>query len=592
MAHATLHGRRVPRLWSAVIAALLLGLVSISLAQPAGKDKDKKDKKAPGKLPVAPPPLQLTIVGKDSQDQGTTAEMVKLINTKIADGWVANKVVPSRWADDYEFIRRVSLDIIGRIAKPEEIAAFLKDPAATRRSLLIERLLASDEYPRHWSDMWANWLLTRTGVFGRGKYREAMKEWLEDQFAQNKAYSEIVQSLLTATGPNTDGKTGATNFILAHLGEGVPQAKQQEDGHFEMVPITSRITRLFTGIQVQCAQCHDHPFKPSVKQEQFWRVNAYLRQVDRKGNLPKRRQDGLATLELFDNTSVNTKPMVYFEKRNLVIRQVAAEFLPRGEEQRGKKMPTELKGLDRRRELANAILDHENFPKAIVNRMWGVFLGRGFVNPVDDFNDDNKPSHPELLDGMAENFKHYGYDLKKLIRWICHSDAYNLSYVANPTNDKPEQEVLFSRAIMKSMSPEQLFESLVTATSSEDKVEEKKKAREDWLNKLVANFGDDEGNEVNFNGTIVQALMMMNGNELNNALDKTKGTMARALRKGAGAPAIRELYLSTLNRLPTQHELAEIGQKMLMRLRDKDTAAPYQDLFWALVNSNEFLLNH
>ena len=148
--------------------------------------------------------------------------------------------------------------------------------------------------------------------------------------------------------------------------------------------------------------------------------------------------------------------------------------------------------------------------------------------------------------------------------------------------------------VMKSMSPEQLYESLVTATGSEEKGEEKKKARDEWLNKLVANFGDDEGNEVNFNGTIVQALMMMNGNELNGALDKGKGALAHALKKGGQAAIIHELYLATLNRPPSQRELAEISAKMRLRpgYSDKDKTAPFQDLFWALLNCNEFLLNH
>jgi hypothetical protein len=584
-------GRWASRLGRALIAALLVGVASIGSAQNPVKDK-KDDKKAkPDPTLTAPPPLQLTIVGKDLKDQQVTTEMVKLINAKLAEGWAANKVIQSPWASDYDYIRRASLDIIGRVATPEEIAVYMKDPKETRRSLLIERLLSSDEYPRHWADNWSNWLLSRSGIFGRGRYRDEMKKWLEDEFAQNRPYNEIVHKLITASGKNDEN--GAVNFFLAHVGERVPQQRKAEEGEFEMVPVTARITRLFLGTQVQCAQCHDHPFQNSIKQNHFWGVNAYLRQVSRKGNIPMRRQDGLMTLELVDDTGVNQKAKVFYEKRNGVILEARAEFLPQGEEKHGKKMPPDAKGNDRRKELANAVTEHENFPKAIVNRMWGTFLGRGFINPIDDFNDQNLPSNPELLNELSANFKHYNYDLKKLIRWITHSNAYNLSYIANPTNDKPEHEVLFSRMVMKSMSPEQLFESLVTATGGEEKGEDKKKAREDWMNKLVANFGDDEGNEVNFNGTVVQALMMMNGNELNNSLDKTKGTMAKALRRGQADPIITELYLATLNRPPSTRELAEIKQKMLLNaVRDKDAAAPFQDLMWALLNCNEFLLNH
>jgi hypothetical protein len=599
MAHATLRGRVWGRsaslLGGGLIAALLVSVATIGSAQqPKDKKDDKKDDKK-GKVDTgltAPPPLNLTIVGKDPKDAETTAEMVKLINEKLAEGWTANKVVQSRWADDHEYIRRATLDIIGRVATVKEIEAYMKQPAATRRSWLIEQLLASDEYPRHWADSWSNWLLSRSGIFGSGRYHEELKKWLEDEFAQNKPYSDIVYKLITAAGKNDEN--GSVNFILAHLGERTPMPRKGEDGEFEMVPITSRITRIFLGTQVQCAQCHDHPFQNAIKQHHFWGVNAYLRQVDRKGNIPMRRQDGLMTLELVDNTNVNQVAKVFFEKRNGLILEQKAEFLPQADEKYGAKMPKDAKGIDRRKELANAVIGHENFPKAIVNRMWGTFLGRGFINPIDDFNDQNQPSNPELFNELASRFKQYNYDLKKLIRWITHSNAYNLSYVANSTNDKPEHEVLFSRYVMKSMSPEQLFESLVTATGSEEKGEDKKKARDEWMNKLVANFGDDEGNEVNFNGTVVQALMMMNGNELNGALDKGKGTLGDAMKKGAPKAIITELYLATLNRPPSDRELASVLQKMALRpgFKDKDPSAPFQDLFWALCNCNEFLLNH
>jgi hypothetical protein len=409
----------------------------------------------------------------------------------------------------------------------------------------------------------------------------------------------MVKTLLTASGKNDDHP--AVNFILAHVGEQNPPDRRSTDGHFEMVPITSRITRLFLGTQVQCAQCHDHPFTASIKQEMFWGVNAFLRQVDRVGDLPMRRQDNLRVLELTDKESANPNASVYYEKRNGVVLKRRATFLPSGEEKDGPEMEKGLKGIERRKALAQFILDHEKFPVAITNRMWGVFFGRGFTNPIDDFNDNNQPSNPELLNELAARFKHYGYDQKKMIRWICNSNAYNLSCVANTTNDKAEQEVLFSRMLMKSMSPEQLFESLMTATQAElaDKGNEKERAdkRDAWLGKLVSQFGDDEGNEVNFNGTVVQALLMMNGDEINTAIArKEKGTVAQAVAKYRTnySRIISELYLAALNREPTPKELKLILDKMSTtgRWKDKDLQAPFQDLFWALLNSNEFMLNH
>jgi hypothetical protein len=546
----------------------------------------------PTKAPGGPTTLKMTIVSEGSDVQ----EMAKLINEKVEASWKANKITPSFYADDYEFIRRASLDIIGRIARPDEIRKYMKDPAEKRRSMLIERLLGHEDYPRHWANLWTNWLLTRAGDFGRGKYHDQTTLWLEDQFASNKGYHEMTTKLVTASGKNTEN--GAVNFLLAHVGEPIPPAKQRAEGQFEMIPLTSRITRVFLGTQVQCAQCHNHPFFGTMKQEQFWRVNAFLRQIKREGAPMGRPRMGMRPdLTLVDDSSINVEALVYYEERNGKVREKQAEFLPATGKDRGQKLDPKKTGIARREELARMLVEHEMFPKAIVNRMWGLFLGRGFVNPIDDFNDNNQPSNPELLNELAARFKHYNYDLKKLIRWITHSNAYHLSYVANSTNDKPEQESQFARMMMKSLTPEQLFESLMTATQADKATSaaDKKKMRDEWLSQLITNFGDDEGNEVTFNGTIVQALLMMNGKNINEAITSDKGAVATAMyAKKTPDAVIDELYLAALNRPPKRGELSGVKAKMKLRVGFRDTSAkgPYEDLFWALLNSNEFLLNH
>ncbi len=618
MLHAESPGRARGRALTLFLAALLAGLFGLLSISAAAQDKagDKKgekkaekkgDKKGTEKEVPWPKPLNLTVVAPPNAPE--TAEMVKLINEKIEAGWKANGVVPSRYVDDYEFIRRASLDIIGRIAKPEEIKQYMKDPPDKRRSLLINRLLDSEDYPRHWGDLWANWLLTRSGPFGRGKYHEQLALWLQDQFASASkdkpfSYADMVTKLITAKGKNSDN--GAVNFILAHLGEQIGggrrpnPARVREEGHFEMIPITSRITRLFLGTQVQCAQCHDHPFLGSLKQNHFWGVNAFLRQVNRPEPMAMQnnRMMTFPTLSLVDDVGVNEEAQVLYEKRNGVELFTKAEFLPAGEAKRGERLPPGTKGVARREKLAEYLVAHENFPRAIVNRMWGVFFGRGFVNPVDDFNDNNAPSNPELLNELAARYKHYNYDQKKLIRWMCNSNAYHLSCVANRTNDKPEQEALFGRMVLKAMSPEQLFESLIVATRYPEAgtAEGYKKLRDQWLNTLTTNFGDDEGNEVNFNGTVVQALLMMNGKDLNDAINnRQRGTLADAMSKVRPAAIINELYIAALNRPPTQREMMTILQRVPLRpqYRHRDSVfAQVQDVFWALLNSNEFILNH
>jgi hypothetical protein len=600
MAHASALRKSVPG--GLLLLGLFLGVTASGPAQntkvdpKANPKTDPKGKVDPKTVEAAAPIFpKLTLAAKGTE----VPDMVKSINDKLEAGWKANTVTPSHYCTDYEFIRRASLDIIGRIATPAEIEVYMKDPEATRRSLLIERLLSHEEYAQHWADVWTNWLLSRSGVFGRGTYHEQLNEWLKDQFAQNRTYDQIVTDLLTAKGKNTEN--GAVNFILAHTGDQMPAPRQVEEGHFDMVPITSRITRLFLGTQVQCAQCHDHPFYNNIKQQHFWGVNAFLRQVDRTGTPPQERMRNMAypMLELRDNPQTNPGAVVFYEKRNGVVLQAKAEFLASGEEKRGARLASGKVGTDRRVELARYVVNHDMFAKAGANRMWGVFFGRGFSNPVDDFNDNNPPSNPELLETLAAAYKNYGYDQKKLIRWMCNSHAYNLSVVANKTNDKVEKEALFSRMIVKSMSPEQLFESLTVATKAESGASKETKVanRDRWLNTLVANFGDDEGNEVNFNGTIVQALLMMNGQDINEALSRKDGTVDLAMKKGNPDAIITELFLSTLNRKPKPAELALIKERMALRpqfakLDVEKPAAKYQDLFWALLNCNEFLLNH
>ena len=518
------------------------------------------------------------------------AEKVHLINEQLSGKWKENKINPSAKASDFEFIRRASLDIIGRVAKPAEIEKFLKDPDHTRRFLLVERLLKSDEYAKNQANLWTVWLMTRTGSneTGGSIYHEQMRKWLEDQFKkESMSFKELVRELLTATGKTNEN--GAVNYILSHLGEAVPKDKQggeDGEGKFTMVPVTSRTTKLFLGVQIQCTQCHKHPFNEEWNQDHFWGINAFFRQVDRKGAPMANRE---VVLELVDNSSFNPSGAVYFEQRNGVLKQSRAVFLDGSR-------PESSSG-SRRTDLARFVTGSKSFPKAYVNRMWAHFFGRGFTNPIDDFGPQNEPSHPELLDGLAAGFENYGYDPRRLIRWICNSDAYGLTSVSNKSNEKNDAEPFFSRMLLKAMTPAQLFESLVVATQAElfESRDNKQKMRREWMRNLTTNFGDDEGNEVTFNGTVVQALMLMNGKDIDGAVtSKEKGTVPWAIVYRKTPKAIMDhLYLAALNRPPTGKEATKVLDIFRTApAKSKDSLSFWQDLFWALLNSNEFVLNH
>jgi hypothetical protein len=584
-----------------VIGALALELRSPAPAQttkpgveaPKGKGKQKPKTEVEKPAPVV-----------DELAPGVSgADQVAFINEQLEKLWKDNKVEPADRCTDYEFIRRVSLDLIGRIAKVEEIDRFLKDPERERRSLLIERLLASDEYAANFANVWTTLLLTRSA----GKiYKEQMHLWLFEHLqSKDCAWDKVVSGIVTASGKSDDN--GAVNFILAHLGEEMKE-NRQEMGRFTMVPVTSRSTKLFLGLRTQCTQCHDHPFNDEWKQSHFWGVNAFFRQVDapmgRPGMMMKKKDTARNRLELVDNPEFNTDGIVPYERRNGVLLYTKTTFLD------GQKPAKNAKS--RRDELAKFIITSPYFAKAYVNRMWGHLFGRGLyttTREVDDFGEHNPVVMPAVLDKLAEDWStKYQHNPRDLIRWICNCKAYGLSSVANKSNTASDTEPFFSRMLLKAMTPEQLFESLMLATQSKaaSSTDARKKLREEWLSKLVLNFGDDEGNEITFNGTVVQALMLMNGEEINKAImDKEYGTVANVLKQRGITPqkAMYALYMAALNRPPTAREYnRQLSRDMLYMPKVPPPNGPqatadfyagfYQDLFWAVLNSGEFFLNH
>ena len=530
--------------------------------------------------------------GQDSDVSSTGSvrdrDVIDYINQMIEEQWEANEIKPSKVASDYEFLRRVYLDLAGRIPSVSEINAFMKLPRDSRRTRIIIHLLKSEDYAKNWANLWTVWLLTRTSP--PGVDREAMKLWLQECFSLNMPYDQMVTEILTATGRADEN--GATNFILSHVGEQVPPAERQERGMFQMVPATSRTTRLFLGIQTQCVQCHDHPFIDSRRQQQYWGLNAFFLQVERQPPVirQRRRDSQNRYYTLSDNLSANPDGGVYFERRNGLLLRTSMTYLD------GTRVPPS-EGLNRRKELARLIVNDPHFSKAIVNRLWAHFMGRGFTAVVDDFgegeDDHNPPSHPELLDRLAKDFVRSGHDLRRLMYWITSSKPYQLTSMANKTNHSQDAEPFFSRMLLKAMTPEQLVDSIFVATNA-DKTkssrEEQQKMYEEWLRDFTVNFGDDEGNEATFNGTIIQALLLMNGPKLNQAISNRPGsTVHRAMSMRSGQ--IRYLYLAALCRPPTSAERAA-ARRVFAYNPSKDRSAPFQDILWALLNSNEFFLNH
>jgi Protein of unknown function (DUF1549)/Protein of unknown function (DUF1553) len=562
-------------------AGLLLGgfLLGLGLAA-AAPNEPKTDAKKPG------PRVENLTIDPESL----------VINKHLTQAWQNEKVKPSERCTDHEFIRRASLDIIGRIATLEEIDAFLADVkrlgSSPARTLLIDGLLASDAYKEYWSTLWTHWLMTRTG---EKLYREQIKLWLYEQFdKENQSYRDMVVQLITARGKSNEN--GAVNYILAHLGMAIPPQDRSKFGQFDMVPITARTFRLFLGYQIQCAQCHMHPGNADWKQHHFWMSNIWFRQTVRIGQPAMRNQANqmVQQLALSDDPELNKEAVIPYENRGAVIKVAPLVFF------NGARLPKAMNGqpINRREELAKFITGHANFPRAFVNRMWGHFFGRGLgrLAAADDFGEHNEILHEEMLGELSAAVVKANYNPRALIRWICNSEPYQLSAAANKTNDTPEAEALMSRYLLKAMSPEQLLDSLFVATRPEQGGDPAANAkfRADFMNRLVERFGNDEGDEGLYTGTVAATLVLMNSQDINRLI-----TQSRALKQATqfkkGKESLDFLFLAAYNRPATGKEYEQIVRKLPLgsgRVKETDPAGPVQDVFWALLNCGEFYFNH
>lgn len=523
---------------------------------------------------AAPPEKRVAAAASESETVASTAPFrLDFIDEQIKAAWDENKIKPSRLATDEEFLRRVYLDIIGRIPNVSEAQAFHSAKDKGKRQKLVDYLLENPDYPKNFANIWTVTLIGRKRQ-ERQVDRGALNAWLRRQFNENRAWDKIVFDLITAKGNNKEN--GAVNFPLAHMENSA-------------VPLTSVTTRAFLGQQIQCTQCHDHPSN-DWKQADFWGINAFFKGM-RREDVNKADATGA---DVYDHTELSDQPtdaFAQFDRRNAMVGIAFPRYLD------GRKI-SQGTDVDRRLELGKLIADPKNLDMArsFVNRMWGHFLGRGIVHPVDDFGAHNPPSHPELLDQLAAEFEKSHFDIKALIRWITASEAYHLSSQSTKANEK--DETLFSHLQLKPMSPEQLFDSLITATNAHkaggDKGAEAK--RDAWLRQFVFAFATDEETEsTSFQGTIPQALMMMNGEMMEKATGCKPGSflydlMERA-RRTRNAPEfmVNNLYLAALSRHPSR---AELSSTTAYIKNYPDALEFLEDLFWALLNSNEFVLVH
>lgn len=498
---------------------------------------------------------------------------------------------PSELCDDPTFLRRVTVDIAGRLPTPEERAAFIAaartpETRAAAREAAIDRLLASPDYADYFANKWSALLRNKRadGRHARGNF--AFHAWIRDHLDANKPYDQLVREVITATGD---------------IGENPPVAWYRQVR--TMQTQLEDISQLFLGQRLQCAQCHHHPYE-RWSQADYWSFGAFFSQVSYQPG----SQPGEDVIAHKRGTAQATN------------KKTGKPVPPTG-------LGDAMDGLapedDARQALADWITRPDNrfFAKALVNRYWKHFFGRGLVDPEDDMRDTNPPTNPALLEALATNFIQSGYDLKQLVRTITRSSTYQLSATPNQHNAKDRHH--FSRFYPRRLSAEVLYDSVQVLLQTESKFEglpagTRAVALPDnsynAANNFLRVFGRPESSsacecERSMEASLSQSLHLLNAKDIQDrlALDTARPAKLAGDTSRADDAKVRDLYLLAFSREPeaaeTRFAVDYIDKKVAAVKPGKDDAETqaarlkarreaFEDTLWALLNTKEFSFNH
>lgn len=491
-----------------------------------------------------------------------STKLAAQIDARLDARLAAEKATPAPPADDAEFLRRAYLDLTGRIPAPRDVHDFLADKNPDKRAHLIDELLDSPRRATHFAAVWRAAILPELAADGQARiFQPGFEAWLQLKFRANTPYDKLVRELLTQPisadpkAPEAVLRDPVKPNLLAFVA--VKDAKPEN--------LAAATARVFLGVQIECAQCHDHPFG-RWERDQFWQTAAFFAGVERQGD------------DLFAPVSdVKTREIAVPNTK----RALAATFLDGTE-------PKWAADANPRAVLADWVTSKDNpfFARATANRVWGLMFGRGIVDPVDDFSDANKPSHPELLDDLAKALVAADFDLTFLVRAIARTNAYQrTSAQTHASQAKPE---LFARMAVKGMTGEQLFDSLALATGYRE-AGGRTAQRDRFLTQFALRGAATEPET-----SITQALALMNGRFLATVTSVEGSPTLLAVTETPGmttADRVEALYLAALSRKPSAKE----QERMARFVADGGTgkeAERLADVFWVLLNSAEFRLNH
>jgi hypothetical protein len=504
-------------------------------------------------------------------------EQKTLVDKHTTQKWQQLGLVPSELCSDEQFIRRLSIDLTGTLPTPAQVAAFINDKDAAKRDKLVDALIDSPEYSFYFANKWADVLrVKRRGEPGRAQGTFGFHDWIRNSIAEDKPYNKFAREILAATG---DEMNNPPTVWYKEL--------QQPE---QFVDDTAQV---FLGLRLACAQCHHHPYE-KWSQDDYWGIAAFFARINRKnitmpGEVQNQQNTHLAIFSKSNGTVQNKRT-----KENAVTKVLEGQPMAvAGDE-------------DPRQKLVDWMVSPDNrfFAKAVANRYWAHFFGRGIVDPLDDMRITNPPSNPELLDELAKDFVANKYSLKHLVKTIVKSRTYQLSAVPNDFNKHDKQN--YARYYPRRLSAEVLFDAVCQVTDSPtnfnglptDKHAPKRAIMlpdESFQSYFLDVFGRPQRisacecervSEAN----LAQALHLLNSDEIQTKLARN-GARAEAMVKDPrpDADKVDELFIWAFAHKPTDPQRELALAHIAKHAANKKIA--YENILWALINTKEFEFN-
>jgi hypothetical protein len=499
----------------------------------------------------------------------------RVIDLAVEQQWLANQLAPAASVDDAQFLRRVSLDLIGRVPRAAEVASFTADTDSRKRELLVDRLLDSDEHAAHFAELLDAILIGRTDV---GQYQRrsgaGWMEYLQRALAENRPWNEVARELVLAR-PAAPEQRGAAWYLYAR------KDKPQD--------IAEAVSKDLFGVRIDCAQCHDHPLAGEIEQRHYWGLVAFFnrsKNVDTPAG-PRVSESAIGGFSDFNTLEGVAQPnlLVFLGDRQVDEARPAADAKVEDSDQLYHPSQADqprIPKFSRREKFADEVLqDHPLVAQAMVNRLWGWMLGRGLVHPVDALDSYHPPSHPGLLDWLSRDFAHSGYDVRRMLRALARTRVYQLQSVREGFADPK----WFAVAESKPLTAESLHRSLLTALDPDDP------GRWNSVEQRIAFarlFPDVLSEETLAN--VAQGLMLSNAQWINELVTVRHSQTLRSLNEQADPEIlVAQLFERLLGRAPDAEELSQCAG-YLSAAADRTRAV--EGLAWALLTSAEFRFNH